>query len=124
MNGRRSNLVDAAMHFLPTPVVNDMGAGKTVEAWDEWTASMQDRHGNGNGDGPSLAVEVQRLLPTPRAQNGEERNSKVWPRPLHQPQNLENALARLPGASTGLPFDAGRECSDVQLPLPPTTADD
>ena len=33
------------------------------------------------------------LLPTPRAQNGEERNSRVWARPMNEPQNLENALA-------------------------------
>lgn len=36
------------------------------------------------------------LLPTPRAQNGEERNQNIWARPLDQPQNLENALALLP----------------------------
>jgi DNA (cytosine-5)-methyltransferase 1 len=37
-----------------------MGAKKTPEEWDEWTAAMRDRHGNGNGHGPSLAVEAQR----------------------------------------------------------------
>lgn len=42
-----------------------MGEGKTVQAWDEWTAKMQARHGNGNGHGASLAIEAQRLLPTP-----------------------------------------------------------
>ena len=31
----------------------------------------------------------------PRAQNAESRNTKPWVRPLDQPQNLENALARL-----------------------------
>lgn len=51
--------------LLPTPVTNDMGEGKTVEAWDEWTTAMQERHGNGNGHGKSLAIEAQRLLPTP-----------------------------------------------------------
>lgn len=35
------------------------------------------------------------LLPTPRSQNGEPRNQNCWIRPLDQPQNLENALARL-----------------------------
>ena len=34
-------------------------------------------------------------LPTPRAQNGEPRNMKPWVRALDQPQNLENAIARL-----------------------------
>lgn len=53
--------------LLPTPVVNDMGAGKTPERWDEWTAEMQEKHGNGNGHGKSLSIEVGRLLPTPTA---------------------------------------------------------
>ncbi len=29
-------MLPSAVHLLPTPAVNDMGAGKTVEAWDEW----------------------------------------------------------------------------------------
>lgn len=56
--------------LLPTPVTNDMGAGKTVEGWDAWTDAMRAKHGNGNGHGKSLAIEAQRLLPTPRAQDG------------------------------------------------------
>jgi DNA (cytosine-5)-methyltransferase 1 len=52
--------------LLPTPAVNDMGEGKTVEAWDAWTDRMKAEHGNGNGHGKSLAIEAQRLLPTPR----------------------------------------------------------
>ena len=31
---------------------------------------MKHRHGNGNGHGKSLSIEVQRLLPTPTAQDG------------------------------------------------------
>lgn len=50
--------------LLPTPAVNDMGAGKTVEAWDAWTAAMQAKHGNGNGHGKSLAIEAARLAVT------------------------------------------------------------
>jgi DNA (cytosine-5)-methyltransferase 1 len=42
-----------------------MGAGKTPEAWDAWTEKMRAAHGNGNGHGKSLAIEAQRLLPTP-----------------------------------------------------------
>jgi len=33
------------------------------------------------------------LLPTTRAQNGEDRNNKIWARDPSKPQNLENALA-------------------------------
>lgn len=53
--------------LLPTPAVNDMGANKTPEQWDEWTERMRAKHGNGNGK--SLNVEVQRLLPTPTARD-------------------------------------------------------
>ncbi len=56
--------------LLPTPVVNDMGAGKTVDDWDAWTDKMRDAHRSGNGHGKSLAIEGQRLLPTPRATDG------------------------------------------------------
>lgn len=62
----RNDGTPQAVKVLPTPVVNDMGDGKTVEWWDEWTAKMKSAHGNGNGHGPSLAIEAQRtLLPTP-----------------------------------------------------------
>jgi hypothetical protein len=71
--------------LLPTPAVNDMGAGKTVEHWDEWTAAMQAKHGNGNGHGKSLAIEAQRLLPTPKATNNENNQSEGW-------DNLATAL--------------------------------
>lgn len=47
---------------LPTPVVNDMGANKTVEWWDDWVAEKKAQHGNGNGHGNSLAIEVRRSL--------------------------------------------------------------
>jgi DNA (cytosine-5)-methyltransferase 1 len=60
------------MTLLPTPAVNDMGEGKTVERWDEWTADMQAKHGNGNGHGKSLAIEAQRLLPTPTSANAAD----------------------------------------------------
>ena len=43
------------------------------------------------------------LLPTPRSQNGEDRNSNIWARPEDQPQNLENALARVPHVEVLLP---------------------
>ena len=35
-----SNLWDIP-HLLPTPVVNDMGAGKTVEWWDAWAPNQK-----------------------------------------------------------------------------------
>ena len=60
-------MLPSAVTLLPTPAVNDMGAGETVDEWDAWTDRMKAAHGNGNGHGKSLAIEAQRLLPTPRA---------------------------------------------------------
>lgn len=42
---------------------------------------------------PVSRVEKNVLLPTTRAQNGENRNNKIWARDEKLPQNLENALA-------------------------------
>lgn len=53
-------LPSAVQHLLPTPVVNDMGEGKTVEWWDDWTARAKATHGNGNGHGASLHIESLR----------------------------------------------------------------
>lgn len=50
--------------LLPTPVVNDMGTGKTPTEWDDWNTGPTMAH---QPHGPSLAIEVQRLLPTPTA---------------------------------------------------------
>lgn len=72
------NGVAKSLALLPTPAVNDMGEGKTVERWDEWTADMQAKHANGNGHGKSLAIEAQRLLPTPRVKNNENRQSEQF----------------------------------------------
>ncbi|HLP97621.1 MAG TPA: hypothetical protein VK149_04170 [Sideroxyarcus sp.] len=60
-----------------------MGDGKTLEWWEDWTATMKAKHGNSNGHGPSLAIEALRTLPTPDAyagsrggaRNPEERRS-------------------------------------------------
>lgn len=61
---------ERALTLLPTPAVNDMGSSHDPASWDEWTARMRAKHGNGNGHGKSLSVEAQRLLPTPRASDG------------------------------------------------------
>lgn len=81
-----------AKHLLPTPQARDGDRG--------------DPKNNGDRNLPTRETAVRRyaagrrnlddgvaLLPTPRAQHGEERNQNIWARPLDQPQNLENALA-------------------------------
>ena len=67
--------------------------------------------------------EAVALLPTPRAQNAEPRNMKPWLRPLDQPQNLKNAIARLPGIATRLPSNDGNGSSDDQHPPQPMIGD-
>jgi hypothetical protein len=63
---------------------------------------------------PLTDVTGSGLWPTPMAQNGEERNSKTWLRPLGEPQNLENAVARwpTPNAADGR---GGRKTPDEDL---------
>ena len=78
--------------LLPTPVVNDMGAGKTVDAWDAWTERLKASHGNGNGHGASLSIEALRLLPTPMTANNENRQSDGYG------PNLGGALLPTPRA--------------------------
>ena len=99
--------------LLPTPAVNDMGRGKTPEQWDEWAARQKAADGRPAPHGKSLEQEAIRLLPTPRAQNGEERNQNIWARPAHLPQNLENALAH-----TLPPSPDGSTSPDATPPLP------
>ncbi len=86
--------------LLPTPVVNDMGRGKTVEEWDAWTDEMKAKHGNGNGNGPSLSIEAARLLPTPTSQAAKHGStpdihangfgSNLWDLPHLLPTPLAN----------------------------------
>ena len=79
-------------HLLPTPTVVDMGANKTPDEWDQWTTAMRERHGNGNGHGPSLTQEALALLPTPHAGLGERGRDGVYPNPRGQ-QDLQHTIA-------------------------------
>jgi len=78
---------------LPTPVVNDMGAGKTVEWWDEWCAATKKKHNNSNGHGPSLNVEMLRLLPTPNTMDGL---------PARTPEKIAESKERTPAGYSNL----------------------
>ncbi len=75
--------------LLPTPVLNDMGKAYTPDEWDAWTDKMKAAHGNGNGHGKSLEIEAARLLPTPKASDGE------WglPRTSGRPPEMATHLA-------------------------------
>jgi DNA (cytosine-5)-methyltransferase 1 len=93
-DSQSSNGLSTLVELLPTPAVNDMGRGKTVEAWDEWTARMKTAHGNGNGHGPSLEIEAMRLLPTPGAADAHG-NARAHKR--GNPTLIGTALGYRPG---------------------------
>lgn len=105
-------LPSAVTHLLPTPAVNDMGAGYTPETWDEWTAKMQAVHSNGNGHGKSLAIEAQRLLPTPSvvadATGGHATRGGDRAVELLLPGVAREIAERLCGATTGQRFADGK----------------
>lgn len=139
---RRTSVTDLrmALSLLPTPRTSDTnGPGSHGDGGPDLrtavtllpTPTVSDMKGPSpnHGGTTSEAIRDLKLLPTPRAQNGEVRNSKAWPRPLDEPQNLENALARVPtverllGASTSPPSDDGNDSSDDPPPTPPTSED-
>lgn len=112
---RAGDRVDG-LTLLPTPAVNDMGAGKTVDAWDAWTDRMKSEHGNGNGHGKSLSIEALRLLPTPVADN-----SRGLPQPGTDYQSLPNVAAKLlptPRATDGTKGGPNQRGSSGDLMLP------
>ena len=98
---------DLTAALLPTPVVNDMGAGKTVEEWDTWTDEMKAKHGNGNGHGPSLSIEAARLLPTPQALD-----SKIFGPNVDWKKRAENHADSVASVLMNLPLNDGNESSD------------
>ena len=98
--------VGESSSLLPTPTTED----HTVDA-------------PGRTGGPSLSTSFVLKLPTPRAQNGTDRNSRLYMRPDGSPQNLENALARLTGDGTPPPSPDGPVFWDVPLPFPLLTGD-
>ena len=115
-NGYGSNLWDLP-HLLPTPVVNDMGRGKTPEEWDSWTDEMKERHGNGNRHGPSLAIEAARLLPTPTVQDGANNaGPSQWER-NSDPLNVV-AVKLTMGLTGALSNDGNGSSDDEHPPLP------
>jgi hypothetical protein len=71
------------------------------------------RHGNGNGHGNSLAIEAQRLLPTPKATNNENDQSQGW-RNLGTELGPAKIVPR--GAHMPQPSPDGSPSPDDQLP--------
>jgi DNA (cytosine-5)-methyltransferase 1 len=77
--------VSRAIVNLPTPIVSDQYTANL--------ASTQQKEGSLHSVTLAQIVNRPDLLPTTQAQNGENRNNKIWARDPSKPQNLENALA-------------------------------
>jgi DNA (cytosine-5)-methyltransferase 1 len=78
----------AGSPLLPTPTVNDMGVGKTLDWWDAWTEKMRSAHGNGNGHSNSLSIEVKRIERwddyLPALRTWSDVLDRPWPDPLRE----------------------------------------
>ena len=105
--GKGSNQANLArdVSLLPTPAVNDMGAGKTPEQWNQLLDKWRAKHRN-NGHGKSLEQEAISLLPTPTSRDGKGANQR-------------NDTTCLHGATMGLPSTNGPTSSDDPHPNPP-----
>jgi len=108
------SLPNVALSLLPTPAVNDMGAGKDPQAWDEWTERMKEAHGNGNGHGKSLEQEALWMLPTPRATRGGSATETV--------NLLPTPLAGSMGRNRNSPHQVGVDEAILSLLGTPTAA--
>jgi hypothetical protein len=88
---------------MPTPNTMDHLPARTPEQ----KAANKGKGGYAN----VRETVVNDLLPTTRAQHGEDRNNKIYARDPKQPQNLENALA-----VTCLPTPTTRDHKDGSEP--------
>lgn len=116
INRSHDQLTDQLAHLFPTPVVNDMGRGKTPEEWAAWVKKVG-QHGD------SLSVELQ-MLPTPQAwdanrgpDNSRLRGDGKRKSGAHGTLNLAGALAL---DVTNLALEDGKQSWEEQ-PLFPST---
>ena len=108
------NLENQIARLLPTPVVNDMGAGKTVEAWDEWAGKQKAADGRPAPHGKSLSIEVLRLLPTPQSWD-----SKTFGPNVDWKKRAKNHAASVASVLMNLPLPDGSKPSDEPHQTPP-----
>jgi len=107
-------LPSAVMGFLPTPAVNDMGEGKTLEWWDDWAPRQKSSDGRPAPHGKSLAIEAMRMLPTPNTMDSmDARSDEALSRAQQSGGcfNLKDVIPRI-GATTPLSSPDGNTSSD------------
>lgn len=81
---RNTPPLNTVVTLLPTPAVNDMGADKTIEWWDELAARQKSADGKPAPHGKSLHIEVLKmLLPTPTSERYDGRKSEAFAEGRH-----------------------------------------
>lgn len=60
--------------LLPTPSASNPNDTESVESWETRAAELKAKHGNGNGAGTPLSIEVRRLLGGNSAQRSQDGN--------------------------------------------------
>jgi len=85
----KPNKLGWAISLLPTPAVNDMGAGKDPQAWDEWAARQKAADGRPAPHGKSLEQEALRVgatTPPPSSDGNTSPDDQLQP-PLFSEQD-------------------------------------
>ena len=104
---------------LPTPAVNDMGAGKDPQAWNEWAARQKAADGRPAPHGKSLEQEALKMLGTPTASmtHRSRRGIRKVPNPREIAAMVDKGIPI--GANTSLLFSDGKPSLDAarQPPL-------
>jgi hypothetical protein len=103
--------LNRAIAFLPTPAVNDMGAGKDPQTWNEWAARQKAADGRPAPHGKSLEQEALTMLPTPRATMHKNSTGQDRGMGSLDDWNIEVVAVRI-GANTQQPYIAGSQSSD------------
>ena len=82
------NLWSVAGRLLPTPAVNDMGAGKDPQAWREWAARQKAADGRPAPHGKSLEQEAIGVSTRQQSHDGNSSQDDQ-----HQPQLFTETTA-------------------------------
>lgn len=101
------NLWSVIGRLLPTPVVNDMGSGKSPEWWEDWTEKI-------GGHGKILEQEALKMLPTPVASDSQDRQlSENW-----KGHDLVSTVKQIGGNTKRLSADGNPSLIDPPPLLP------
>jgi hypothetical protein len=97
--GTTKGRLEESIALLPTPAVNDMGGGKTIEWWDEWAPRQKSSDGRPAPHGKSLAIEALRMTLTGENISKPSTDGKHSADPHHVPPSATKT-----GELDSLPF--------------------